>query len=270
MYISINGKIVEDKNSSISPMSEGYMFGYGLFETIKVVNSKMCFLEEHIERLKKSCKKIGLEFNFNIKEIENRAYKILEKNKLNIGAIKIVYSKNGEENYLIITTRKSSYTENNYKVGYKICFSDIRRNPDSILPYIKSVNYMENIIAKKIGNEKGYEEVIFLNTKNKIAEGSVSNIFFIKNDILFTPSIECGILPGITRDKVIDIAKELDVKVNIGEFSKDELLNADEVFITNSLMDIMPISNIDNKLFNIEKNIITCKIMNKYKSLIGG
>ena len=268
MYI-LNGRVYKTEENTVSPLSESFMFGYGLFETLKVLNGKILFLEEHIDRLINGCKTLKLPLKDPKKDIELDCYKLLELNQVKNGVLKILYSKNKDKEYLLLTTRHNPYTEDNYKSGFKVMFSDIKRNQHSIIAFIKSNNYMENLLAKQIGLENGYDEVIFLNTDGFIAEGSASNIFWIKNRQVFTPSKECGLLPGIVRDKVILASKQLDLKVNIGKFVKKDILNADEVFITNSIMDIMPISNIEKKVYNIRENDITKKIMKSYVSLIG-
>ncbi|AFS79113.1 aminodeoxychorismate lyase PabC [Gottschalkia acidurici 9a] len=268
MYI-LNGSVYKTEENTVSPLSESFMFGYGLFETLKVLNGKILFLEEHIDRLISGCKTLKLTLKDSKKNIELDCYKLLELNQVKNGVLKILYSKNRDKEYLLLTTRHNPYTEENYKNGFKMMFSDIKRNQHSILAFIKSNNYMENLLAKQVGAENGYDEVIFLNTDGFIAEGAASNIFWIKSGNVFTPSTECGLLPGIVRDKVILISQKLDLKINIGKFSKGDILDADEVFITNSVMEIMPISNIGKKVYNIRENNITKNIIKSYIKLIG-
>ena len=129
--------------------------------------------------------------------------------------------------------------------------------------------YIENLIENKKAKEKGFNEVIFLNTDNFMAEGSVSNIFWIKDGEVFTPSVDCGLLPGIVREKVILCSNNIGLKVNEGKFSEEELIKSDEVFITNSIMDIMPVSSILNNEYSINENNITKSIIESYNRMLG-
>lgn len=268
MYI-LNGKVYENEENSISPMSQAMMFGYGLFETLKVFNGKILFLEEHLDRLVAGCKILKLDLNKSKRLIEDDCYKLIDKENFKNGVLKILYAKNNNEDYLLLTTRKNSYAEEDYNRGFKLTFSKYKRNAYSKLVYVKSNNYMENILEKEIASENGFDEVIFLNTDDFIAEGAVSNIFWIKDQVIHTPSIDCGLLAGIIRDKVILCGQELGLEVKIGKFTIEDLMESDEAFITNSVMDIMPVCKIENKSYVIGKDSISYRITDKYKSLLG-
>lgn len=268
MYI-LNGEVYENNDKTVSPTSQAFMFGYGLFETSKVLNGKILFLDEHIKRLEEGCKTIGLSLNTEKNKIVDEAYRLLELKGVKDGVLKILYAKDNNENYLLLTTRENSYSEEHYSNGFKLMFSELKRNQNSILTYVKSNNYMENILAKEIATDNGFDEVIFLNTDGFISEGAVSNIFWIKDNAVYTPSVECGLLQGIVREKILVSLNRLGLKTNIGKFTKSDLIDADEVFITNSIMDIMPVSKIEDISFNLEKNIITRDILDEYNDLIG-
>ncbi|MGF7058149.1 aminotransferase class IV [Brassicibacter mesophilus] len=269
MYAFLNDSLMENSKANIPVNSEGFMFGYGLFETLNVYNEKICFFTEHMNRLIDGCKTLRINSDIDIKNVEKHCYKLIKVNKLEYGAIKILIAKNKDSFNLLISTRENPYNSEKYNEGFKLCFSDIKKNPYSILVYVKSNNYMENILAKKMANEAGYDEAVFLNTNDKLCEGSISNLFFIKKGKVYTPSIECGILPGITRDKVIEIANKFKINIIIGEFDKKSLLEADEVFITNSLKGIMPVSRIEDKLFDIIDNKITKLLAKEYIGFLG-
>lgn len=267
MYVSINGKLVLKKDANIPIISKGFMFGHGLFETIKIHHGKPIFIEEHLNRLKDSSKKIGIEVEESFNDIKKRCKELISANNLSFGAVKILYTKDLEGYTLVISTRETSYTHDKYEKGFSLCFSDVKRNPHSILTYIKSNNYLENILAREKAVNKGFDEVVFLNVYNKICEGCISNIFFIKNKKIYTPSIDFGILPGIMRDKIIKLINKLGYDIIVSEFEKDDLLQADEVFITNSLMDIMPVSKIEDKKFDLCNNEITQLLMENFKRI---
>ncbi len=267
MYISFNGEIIESDEANVSPISEGLMYGYGLFETIKIHGGKMHFFKEHIDRFIHGCNILNIKLKFKSDIIGEYCSDLIQKNNILDGGVRISYTKNTNDGYLLITTRENHYKEETYQRGFKICFSDMKRNPESLLVGIKSNNYLENILSFRKAKENGFDEVIFLNVYEKISEGSLSNIFFVKNNTIYTPDLACGILPGILRENVINIIKCLGLKLEIGQYEKKELYDADEIFITNSLMEIMPVSQLENNKFDLQKNLVTRRIMVELRRL---
>ncbi|AOY76312.1 aminotransferase class IV [Clostridium formicaceticum] len=268
MYISINGHLTSQEEARITPLSEGLSYGYGVFETIKFQGETIYFLREHVERLKDGCRKINLLLDIEVGAIKKHCSELVQKNHLVTGALKISCIKNGEEKYIILSTRENKYTSKDYKKGFKLCFTDIKRNPYSVLTYIKSNNYMENFLARQQALNNDYDEVIFTNFHGEICEGALSNIFFVKKGILHTPSIDCGILPGIMRQKIIDITGDIKLPIVIGKYTIEDIMMAEEIFITNSLLEIMPICQIQDKKIDLQKNIITQTLMRHYNQYI--
>ena len=264
MYIILNGNLINTEEGYISPISEGYLYGYGLFETLKVVDGNIFFLEEHLLRMIKGCSELNMEFDYDLKIIKEYCDELIRAIGADCGSIKILYSKNKEEYDLLIYTGDNLYTEERYIKGFEVCFAEGRRNPFEKLTYIKSNNYLGNIIEKRNSIDKGYEEAIFLNIDNKVSEGTYTNIFFVKDDCIFTPSIQCGILSGIMRNKVILLMNDLNLNLDIGEYDKEDIMDADEVFLTNSLMEIMPVSRLEDQKFNLKENHITQLLSKKY------
>lgn len=267
MYISVNGVLLNQNSPCILPESQGFVYGYGLFETLKIHGGKILFFHEHLERLKSGCETLNIFMKYDENMIKNYCYELIRTNKLSFGAIKILYSKNNKDYDLIISNRDIKYEDELYEKGFYLGFTEIKRNPYTRLTYVKSNNYLENILAREEGIEKGDDEVIFLNVEGKICEGAISNIFFVKNEIIHTPSISCGLLPGIMREKIIELAKKLKLEMKVGQYSKVDLLNADEIFVTNSLMDIMPVSKLGNKTLDLKKNMVTQVLQSEFKRL---
>lgn len=237
-------------------LDDGFELGLGAFETICLKNRKPILLEWHLERLN-----AALDF-FNIKKelFEEEVICWLEKqlivNKINIPnlhAMKIIVSSKNT----IFKFRNNPCDENDYKKSFKLNYSNILKNETSPLVYHKTINFGDNVLAKKLVDNKVTDEVIFLNTKGGICEGSVSNIFFVKDSQIYTPKISCGILPGIVRRFLIT---HLPVK-EISIYPKD-IYQMDECFITNSLMGIMPVESIGDKEFS--SDITTKKCMKFY------
>ncbi|SHH13861.1 aminotransferase class IV [Clostridium grantii] len=261
MFLSLNGELIEEKDMKIFPLGEDFMYGYGLFETVKIQNNKTIFMKEHVKRLLKGCIILDLDIEWNYNDIENFASELIKRNGVINGALKIIYCKNIKGNNLIIIWKDIVYNRECYEKGFKLCFCDYKKNPYSPLVYLKTNNYLDNIFNKKRIQAKGYDEGIFLNVNNKVCEGTFTNIFFVKNSIIYTPSRECGLLEGIIREKVINLARELRIELIIKEIEGNDLLSADEIFITNSLMEIMPVSRLENKELSLKINYITKTLM---------
>ena len=237
-------------------LDEGYSFGLGLFETILLYNEKPIFLDEHLARINKSITDLELKIE-KLKKNEVFQYLNNNKNTLEYEVLKIVLS----EKNRIFLKREYTYTEKDYQKGFSLNISKVRRNESSIFTFHKTLNYGDNILEKRKSKKMGYDEPIFLNSKNQITEGATSNIFVVVEDKIYTPKLSCGLLNGIVRQYIISnydvIEKEIDI-----EF----LNNADEIFLTNSLFGIMPVNNLEKKVFKSQK--ISKEIFNYYKKYI--
>lgn len=240
--IIVNGEIIE--NNKIN-LDSGFEFGHGLFETIDVKKSKAIFLEEHLKRLNEGLKALKIDKNIEHNQVID-AVKVLS---ITDGALKIIVSNDNT----IFKGRENHYNEESYKLGFSIKKADTLRNETSSLTYMKTICYNENIIELNKAKEQGYQEVFFENTKGEICEGSLSNLFFIKDNIIYTPDVKCGLLNGIIRQWVIE-----NFNVKEGFFTKEDLYQCDEIFLTNSLMGIMRVNKIDDRKLtehNISDNI---------------
>lgn len=211
-------------------IDEGLFFGKGVFETIHW-KDRPILLDEHLERLKKSMVEINL---LPLEEKELREY--LSKLNIENKAVKITVTPLN----IIISEREINYKEEDYNKGMKLTISKVRRNSTSRLCYIKSTCYIENLIEKENAKKLGYDDVIFLNENRYVTETSCANIFIVKNKEIFTPKLEDGLLGGIIRAEII---KEF--KVNEKSITIEDLMQSEEVIITNSLMGAMSIREID-------------------------
>lgn len=245
-------KIIVD-GESVS-LDNGLFFGQGVFETI-LVNKSLVFLNYHLKRLEEGLKVLSLEPFYEKEE----ALKLIEKLNLKDKVLKITVT----DKNVIITTRDLPYKDSDYEKGFKLKTSSVLRNSTSILPKIKSTNYIENIIEKKKAILEGYNDAVFYNEKGYLCETSTSNIFCIKNNKIFTPKLENGLLNGTVRNFIIE-----NYDVEEAFITKDNLLKMDEVFVTNSLFGIMKIKCIDEIRFN--KTIFTDKIRENYNEIING
>jgi len=267
MQVFINSCFTDEDKAFISPLSPGFLYGYGVFETIKVYEKRVMFLEEHYQRLTDSLAVMNQRMPYRFAEIAGICEKLLERNSLTNGFLKIICSKGavGKTDTILLTGKKCYGQE--YESGFKLCLASTRRNEFSKLCSIKSLNYAENIIEREAAYDHGFDEALFLNTKGNVCEGCISNIFWVKENQLFTPTVACGLLPGIARKKVLELCDSMGIPVFIGEFSLDEIKSADEIFLTNSLMDIMPVSAFENRQFHIKEWHMVHELINRYRLL---
>lgn len=226
-------EIVYNTNNIL--LDEGLFFAKSIFETILWADRPM-FLDMHMERLEKSLKILEME------PLEkNELLSFLEKLKIKNKAVKIVVTPLN----IIITDREIPYKDKDYKKGFSMTFSKVIRNSTSRFTYIKSTAYIENIIEKKNAVKRGFNDVIFLNEKGFITETSCANIFIVKDNVIFTPKEKDGLLSGIIRRWIIENHNIIEKSI-----TADELKNADEVFITNSLVGTMKINSIDDIIYD--------------------
>lgn len=242
----ING-VLQGNNIHID---NGFFFGEGLFETMLIHNGNVIFLKEHLERINKGLKILNINKEIDEKEIVGAIKKLNCKS----GVLKLAVSDKNN----IITVRDNNYNEDMYKRGFKLKLSELRRNKYSISTYLKSLNYLDNILEFRKCKKEGYDEVIFLNPDNDVTEGSISNIYFIKNNKIYTPALICGLLDGTIRKYILK-----NYSVAEGKFTMKDLMTADEIFVTNSIMGIMPVCEIENKFF--EERSLTGNIIKNYR-----
>lgn len=217
-------------------IDSGIYFGRGVFETILVKESAV-LLKEHINRLNNSINVL----NIGEKIICDDVLSFIINNKIKNKALKIVVT----EKNIIYTTREIPYDYHNYLKGFKVKFSNVIRNSTSRLTYIKSLNYLENLLEYENIKKEGFNEAIFLNEKGKISEGCTTNIFIVINGEILTPNIASGLLPGILREWIIN-----NFRVKEVEIEKDSILLAEEIFLTNSLVGVIKVSELEDRRYS--------------------
>lgn len=259
MFIYLNNKLVPEEEAVVSVFDHGFLYGDGIYETMRAYRGKVFLIDEHIQRLFRSGELIMLNIKLSQKQIKAAIYNTLEKNNLMEAYIRLSISRGPGEigldpelcklpTFVIITNEFREYPKELYSNGVKICIAKTRRNaPESLNPKIKSLNFLNNILAKIEAKKSGAYEAIMLNYKGFLAEGTISNIFFVKEKLLMTPSTDAGILDGITRDLVIRVARREGVRVEEGLYSADKLYDSDEVFITNTTLEILPVVKVNEK-----------------------
>jgi branched-chain amino acid aminotransferase len=254
---------VPAKEAVISVFDHGFLYGDGIYETMRVYDGVIFMLDEHLRRLYRSASLIGLTVPLDTDSLKTSIYDTLMANSLKNAFVRLTVSRGygpigldpdlcPEPTIVIITQEMKDYPKSFYEKGINLIIPDTRRNfKEAINPQIKSLNFLNNILAKIEAKKKGAYEVIMLNVYGKLTEGTVCNVFFFKDGVLCTPSLECGILDGITRRVVIDLALRDGLKVKEDEFTKEYLYSAEEVFITNSTMEVMPVSKVDDQKYAV-------------------
>jgi len=278
--IFLNGHLLARSQARISPFDHGFLYGYGLYETIRCYNGTIFRLDRHLERLQKSSELLGLYTKLSTLDIEKACYDLLKINKLVDARIRITISAGtgdivpnpqtcDQPTVFIVARKIIPVPAEVYQRGYKVVISSYRRNSQSPLSQIKSTCCLENVLALQEAKGKGADDALLLNEKGMLAEGSTSNIFLVKDEILITPTIESGVLPGITRDAVLELAQSIGVKAVQKEVRLSEITEADELFRTSSILEIMPLIYIDGKPIRDGKpGSITGKIMSAYTKLV--
>jgi branched-chain amino acid aminotransferase len=263
MQVYVNRKLVPAKEAVISVFDHGFLYGDGIYETMRVYDGVIFMLDEHLRRLYRSASLIGLTVPLDTDSLKTSIYDTLMANSLKNAFVRLTVSRGygpigldpdlcPEPTIVIITQEMKDYPKSFYEKGINLIIPDTRRNfKEAINPQIKSLNFLNNILAKIEAKKKGAYEVIMLNVYGKLTEGTVCNVFFFKDGVLCTPSLECGILDGITRRVVIDLALRDGLKVKEDEFTKEDLYLAEEVFITNSTMEVMPVSKVDDQKYAV-------------------
>lgn len=241
--VCLNGMYMQGSEATISVSDEGVLYGMGIFETIRIIKSSPKVLDRHLSRLFASAEKLGLGIPWKYEEIANMVARTAAVNGMVEGGLRLTLTAGGIVSgpSIFIQIRKVLYREEQYCNGISAGFASIRRNETSTLVNHKTINYYENILARRKATVVGWGEVLFLNTSGNLAEGSVSNIFLVNGGKIITPGEQCGILPGITRQRVINICKAMQLPLEVRSVQPSELTCASECFVTNSLMGVMPL-----------------------------
>ena len=259
MKVYVSGKWVDEAEASISVFDHGLLYGDGVFEGIRIYNKRIFLLEEHIDRLFDSAQAIALEIPLSREELIDAVVKSCEINKLADGYIRLVITRGkgtlGLNPYhckkaevIIITAEIQLYPKELYEKGLKVITAGtVRNHPEAVNPRIKSLNYLNNVLAKIEAINAGCLECIMLNYKGEVAEASGDNIFIVKGNRLYTPPSCCGALEGITRNKVIELAVRAGYEVKESPMARYDLYTADEFFLTGTAAEIISVVEMDKR-----------------------
>ena len=278
MLIYIDGEFLPKAEAKISVFDHGLLYGDGVFEGIRSYNGRVFKLDEHLERLYDSAKSIMLQIPIPIETMKETVLETLRRNHLSEAYIRLVITRGvgdlgldpdkcPQPSIIIIADKIALYPQKFYEEGLEIVTASVRKNyPEAINPRIKSLNYLNNILAKIEGKQSGAVEVLMLNADGYVAECSGDNIFWLKNEVLVTPPVHMGILEGVTRNSVIDLARDAGMRVEERVFTRHDLYIADECFLTGTAAEVIPVVKIDRRVIgNGQPGKVTEKLIAAFR-----
>ena len=280
MKIYIDGKYYDEKNAKVSVFDHGLLYGDGIFEGIRAYNGRVFRLKEHIDRLFDSAKAILLEIPISHAAMMKAVVDTCRKNKLRDGYIRLIVTRGKgtlglnpnrckTPSIIVIADKIQLYPPELYALGMAIVTVATTRNlSNAVNPAIKSLNYLNNILAKIEANNAGVEEAIMLNSEGFVAECTGDNIFILKGGRMMTPPLSAGALYGITRGVVMDMARESGIPVSEPNLTRYDLFVADECFLTGTGAELIPVTKIDGRVIGTGKpGPVTKSLVKNYHAL---
>jgi branched-chain amino acid aminotransferase len=259
LKVYINGQLFDKQDAKISVYDHGLLYGDGVFEGIRSYNGRVFRLAEHLERLWQSAKAILLEIPLSRDELAKAVEDTLAENGIRDGYVRLIVTRGvgtlgldpnrcAQPQVIIIADYIALYPEEYYQNGLEIVtVSTVRTHPAALSPRIKSLNYLNNILAKIEGQKAGCIEALMLNHKGEVAECTGDNIFLVRNGRLLTPPNDAGILEGITREAVMELAAAAGVPVQEVPLTKHDVYIADECFLTGTAAEVVPVVKVDSR-----------------------
>ena len=281
LQVNINGQLYDKENAKVSVYDHGLLYGDGVFEGMRSYGGVVFRLHEHLDRLWKSARSICLRFPMSVEQMAKEVVRTLEVNQIKDGYIRLVVTRGAgtlgldpnrtsDPQVIIITDSITMYPQEYYEKGLEIVTSStIRNHPAAMNPRIKSLNYLNNILAKIEGAQAGCIEALMLNHKGEVAECTGDNIFLVQRGQLLTPPISAGILEGITREAVMQLAGEASIEVKEIDLTRHDVYVADECFLTGSAAEVVPVVKVDDRVIgNGEPGPITRDLMTRFRKLV--
>ena len=281
LQIYIGGQYFDKENAKISVYDHGLLYGDGVFEGMRSYSGKVFRMQQHIDRLYESALAICLTIPITKEQLIADVNKTLQINSLKDAYIRLIVTRGSgslgldpnrtsDPQVIIIADSISLYPEEHYQKGLKIITAaTIRNHPAALSPRVKSLNYLNNILAKIEGLQAGCVEALMLNIKGEVAECTGDNIFIVKNGVVQTPPKDAGILDGITRNAILELATELGIPAKETTMTRHDLFVADECFLTGSAAEVIPVVSIDGRTI-AQGNVgpVTIQLMAEFKKLV--
>lgn len=278
MKIYLDGKFVDQADAKVSVFDHGLLYGDGVFEGIRLYQGNVFRLEEHLERLEMSAKAILLDLPWSRKEISDATCETSRQNGLTDGYIRLVVTRGVGDlglspwlcprpSIFIIAAKIALYPAEHYTTGLTICTVPTRRiNPAALPPTVKSLNYLNNILAKIEAKQSGCLEAIMLNDQGYVAECTGDNLFIVHKGAILTPAASQGALKGITRDAIFDIAAEIGVPMREANLTRYDVWCADECFLTGTAAEVIPVVKLDGRVIGDGKpGSVTARVLEAFR-----
>lgn len=278
--IYVDGKFYSEANAKVSVFDHGLLYGDGIFEGIRFYNGRVFRLEEHLERLWDSARSIMLEIPMSTREMTAALLETIRQNDLRDGYIRLVVTRGvgnlglnpaqcKKPSVIIIVATIALYPAEVYQKGLTVVTCATRRtSPSSLNPAVKSLNYLNNVMARIEANLAGADEGLMLNDAGNVAECTADNLFLIKHGQIFTPPISAGALRGITRAVVFEIAAELGIKIAEADITRHDVFTADECFLTGTAAEVIPVVKADGRpIGNGKPGTISTRMIARFRQL---
>ncbi|MHC4187173.1 MAG: aminotransferase class IV [Planctomycetota bacterium] len=275
--VFLNDKLVDKDKAFVSASDSGFLYGAGLFETMRSYNAVVFALTEHLDRLFYSATVLGVETNYDKKFITDAIYQLLQANELADARLRLTLTSgpfsqedNEKKSTLLITaTKLQAYPQEYYQKGVLVVLCPCRQNTTDSTCGHKTTNYFSRMLALKLAHQKKAAEALWFTETNYLAEGCISNVFLVKDSMLLTPKVETPVLPGIARKTVCRIAEEQSIILKEKDLSIDDVLEAEEIFLTNTIMQILPATSVEKHVVGEGKvGAATKKLMKYYEELV--
>lgn len=282
MWILVNGRICDSTAPCLKATDRGFMLGDALFESLRSFGGRLPFWDLHCERLRSGMTRMGFFVEgIPFDAMEGMVYELMSLNSLSDAYIRLTVSRGadipellppwgtGSPTWVLLTRPLPAHANAHQGGAISAVISSFVRHGSSLTARFKTINYLDLILARREANEAGAQEAILLDEEGHVAEAATANIFWVIEDILRTPSLDLPILPGITRQKVLEIAAHLDIRRDEGAFPLSSLLDSTEAFLTNSVRGIIPLRSINGKVLGCgDVGPVTRRMQSAYNDLL--
>lgn len=275
--VFLNDRLVDADKAGIPVTDGGFLYGAGLFETMRTLNGVVLALDDHLERLFSSAAALSIKHNYEKNFIAGAIGKLLRANELSNARLRLTLTSGrvgqSEEDrcgtLLISATQFSAYPAEFYKKGVLVALCPYRQNPNDPTCGHKSLNYFPRLMGLELARKVGAAEALWFTTENVLAEGSISNVFLVKDSVLSTPRVETPVLAGVTRKIVCRLAVKNSIELIEKDLYIDDCLAADEMFLTNSIMQIMPVARLEkHEVGNGKAGELTLKLTKYFDEFV--
>jgi len=272
-WVYLNGDLVAAEQAALPALDRGLLYGYGLFETMRSYGGRVFRLAEHYRRLEAGAEMLAIPVPLTLAALGEAVETTLARNGLADAYVRLTLTageaEGGGPSVVLFAREVTEYAPELRERGMAAVISGVRRNETSPLARVKSLNYLDNLLAREEARRSGAGEALLLNTRGFITEGAASNVFLACDGTLFTPGVEAGALPGITRQVVMELAREEGLAVEEANVALPDLFGAGEAFLTNSVMEVMPLVSVGGRPVGLGRpGPLTGRLARRYRDLV--